>query len=58
MSIRSSNKDTNKEKPLNLSWSIFYMGSAIIISLLYYLNPGLSKLIENANKWLKWVNNF
>lgn len=36
-------------------WSLFYISSALVITFLYYRNPGLWHLFERARRWLEWV---
>lgn len=52
----STRSNTNSgPKILSLSGSLCYLTAAVIINLLYYLNPGLWALLDNTLKWLAWV---
>jgi len=57
MSTGSGAKPSNEEK-LSVFWSVVYISMALLISFLYYLNPGLWRLIENVLDWLVWVRAF
>lgn len=44
-----------QEGALSLGWVLFYLGSALSISYLYYRNPGFWELMRRARYWMQWV---
>ena len=47
-----------QQDTLSPAWSLFYLTAALLISVLYYCNPGLWRLFEHARYWINWIYSF